>query len=247
MNASTGTLIWIGPRTSAETRDAFEYCQRHASQLALRDSLSDAVARPADAVRGIVVSRQARQSVDGSHLAAIAERYPDARRTVLIGSNAEGEGRTGFPWPGWQRVDWHAWNQIFPSWFSEPSQSLPTTAAGLTLVVAATLQHAEALLDTLDQWSVAALWQSQPSQATARHVQRVIWDDSAAPATTASQWQQRLQSVHLAPQARHAWTVHYPRADQLASARRGGIDVSLSKPYLHASLFRFLSPAPPSP
>ena len=212
MNASTGTLIWIGPRTSAETRDAVEYCQRHASQVALRDSLLDAVTRPADAVRGIVVSRQARQSVDESHLAAIAERYPDARRTVLIGSNAEGEGRTGFAWP--------------------------------TLVVAATQQHAEALLDTLDQWSVAALWQSQPSPATARHVHRVIWDDSAAPATTATGWQQRLQTVHLAPEARHAWTVHYPRADQLASARRGGIDVSLSKPYLHASLLRFLSPAP---
>ena len=61
MNASTGTLIWIGPRTSVETRDAFEYCQRHASQLTLRDSLLDAVTRPADAVRGIGVSRQARQ------------------------------------------------------------------------------------------------------------------------------------------------------------------------------------------
>ncbi|QEG42626.1 hypothetical protein [Roseimaritima ulvae] len=251
MTASPGTLIWIGSRTGGETRDAFAYCQQHAAQLAVRESLQDAVERPADAVSGILISRQSRHSVDADHVEALAQQYPTARRTVLIGSNAEGEGRTGLAWPGWQRVAWHAWNQVLPDWFSPAPPLEPAAVAdalqpvGLTLVVAATLSHAEALLDTLEQWSVAALWQRQPSPTTARHIHRVIWDDSAAPATTAALWQQRLQSVHLADDARHAWTVHYPRVEQLTAARRGGVDVTISKPYLQASLFRFLSPATP--
>src|SRR6056297_37548 len=249
MSGSTGTLLWIGPRDTAETAPAFGYCQRQASQLALRDDFADAAARRADAVTTIVAVRAWRAAVPSGDLKRVESRYPDARRIQLVGSQCEGEARTGHPWPDWQRLRWHAWNQVMPGWFEDRADPDRLDAVpldghvgwGVTMIVAASRQAAAPLLDLLTANSATGLWTPPARVGMATNVQRVIWDDSAAPSTSAAHWRERLGTVATAPGARHAWTMNYPRAAELAAAREGGVDAMFSKPYLRQPWLHFLS------
>ncbi|WP_153556139.1 hypothetical protein [Roseimaritima sediminicola] len=233
------TVLWIGRPTEPEMREAFAYCQRHAAQVALREDLPAALDHPAEAVTHVILARDRRRLVPQTLLDTFAQRYPDAQRILIEGSGAQGEQRTGQPWPDWQRTAWHAWNQILPESFQPLPQAI-AAVSGLTLVVAATESQAAALLDVLDGCGAAALWQPTASARRLRQVGRVLWDDSAAPACSPRCWRERLDGLATAEPHRHAWLVNYPRLEQIDAAHRGGLDVVLSKPYRRDAILRFL-------
>ncbi|QDS95740.1 hypothetical protein FF011L_45400 [Roseimaritima multifibrata] len=241
MTVSSGTLLWIGNSNQREFVEAFEYCQRFATQLAWRADFADAIARPADGVTNILAARHVRQLVASEFLSKLEQIYPLVPKTLLVGSGCEGEGRTGVPFPGWQRLPWHAWQQVVPGWFGPPDSAVAAgSATGMTLVVSANYLTAVPFLELLTVQNRAAVWASPETMGTVRGASHVIWDDSAAPAGDPQRWRDRLAGVSTTAGVRHAWIVNYPRWEQMQAAKLGGVDTVLSKPFRHPALLRFL-------
>lgn len=268
-----GTLAWIGPTGRGECVDAFRFCAAHALQIAPRRSLQDLIDRPAEGVGRVVVVRMDRRSAAAGQLEQLEQLFPGAAKTLLLGGDCEGEGRTGESWPGFERLYWHRWNQVIPSWFAvQPAAAsalaprdavaVRHTAAPRTGIPPAVLPHAgrrsvaiigssrsavDGLLDAVAALGHAVVWLPTIAGASVRNVDVCLWDDSAAPPASTSVWRDRLAAslaVAVRERPRHGWVVGFPRIDQWNAARRAGVETLISKPYGNDALARFInSPA----
>lgn len=242
-----GTLMWIGSRTHGEMVHAFRECEATAPQIALRATVAEAVSRPAGLVRQIIVARPDRSPADRQPLESLRALYPDAQLICLLGSGCEGERRTGQPWPGFQRVYWHQWNQHAPTWLGGDAPTADRKAAAtpghpaMALVLADRMSAAAPLLDLMQSIDIAAVWLRPGQQAAVRRAAVVLWDDSAAPPAPRHVWRRRLAALAGATgQPRHFWLVGFPRLHEWTEACRGGIDMPISKPYEADALRRWV-------
>lgn len=250
-----GTLVWVGPTDRPECLEAFRYCAERALQIAPRRTLADLLARPAERVGRVVVARMDRTAASDQDLRQLEVLFPGAEKTLLLGADCEGEARTGEPWPQFDRVYWHRWNQVVPAWFADDFPRARLTAAHPAsarqrdlqpiayrprmlrqnvAVIAAAQSHVEGLLDAVAALGHSVVWLPAAIPANIRNVEICLWDDTAAPPTSTALWRERLAFSVWGPvrqRPRHAWVVGFPRVEDWAAARRAGIEGLISKPF----------------
>ncbi len=245
----SGTLLWIGNRSAGEFRDAFEYCESLAPQVATRIDIDDCLNRPAAQVAGIVITRQIRQAFHETDLQTIRQAYPDATMIQLLGSLCAGERPRPTEPFGEKTIYWHQWNQHFPTWLRDcgvVSNVAPKPTFSVA-IVASDLSSAQPLMDLAAASDAAAIWCKHPNHHLARNVDAVWWDESAAQPTTVNRWQDRIAvfDAHDAAsrfdgatstdsrkrKCRHVWLASWPRREDVRSAIAGGVELVISKPY----------------
>lgn len=229
-----GTLLWIGDHTSAEFREAFEYCQRTAAQIAIRADLAEALRRPASDVKCMVVAQSTREILPTDALTALDELYPRISRLNLLGSLCEGFCRRGDPFFSNQRYYWHCWNQVLPEKLQDcgAPDERDSQRGRSVAVIAAHFNAAEPLLELADSAQVTSVWSRQPDRFAIRNIDEVWWDDSVARPVSSSVWKQRISGICSKMRTpRHTWITATPRIDQQRQARLGGVGVIVSKPY----------------
>lgn len=131
---------------------------------------------------------------------------------------------------------------------SDPaSRSLPTFSRSLqpVVIVASRYSVAEPLIDSLSVLctangggSVLIQWQRELTARSACGFATVLWDESAAPPTTAENWRVRRAQ---ADSARHVWMTAMSNWQQRQLASENGIDTVLEKPGRLESLLATLA------
>ncbi len=242
------TLVWIGATQQSPWSAAFRYCVEHAAQIAPRRSIDDLLDRPAAAINRIVIVKSSRLPAP-RQLEQLQLLAPQAERWTLGSAQSEGESRTGKPWPGFQNLYWHRWNQVMPGWFLDnvsSSMDEPAKKQLTIAVLAANRQATGGLVDFLTAAGHSVAQATKPNLLQIGNLDMVLWDDSAAPPASRSDWRARLQSVQpmlaksgvFLPSARHLWCVGFPRPADVAAAKSGGVDEVFSKPFSPAAIGR---------
>jgi hypothetical protein len=232
--ARSGTLMWVGPRDTAELRPIFEFCEENVSQIAVRRDLTDARRRSADNVRCIVLARHDRSRIDYAVLEKLSAQHPYADTVELIGPLCAGQ--TPLPTAGIARIDWHRWNQSIPGLLFScgVTESNCLAQADSVAVVAATMSDADPLMDLAAGLGAATVWCRRPGAMLARNFGAVWWDDSVATPASETEWRRRIESVNrnavVGVEQTNVWMTNHPQANQIAAAERAGVDVVLSKP-----------------
>ncbi len=108
------TLLWIGDRHSIDFRDAYQYCEDHASQIAWRADVASALDRGAHGVRWIVLAQTCRQPPALVTLQDLDAAYPGSSRLNLLGVLCEAITQTKLEGFDRGRHPWHRWNQLLP-------------------------------------------------------------------------------------------------------------------------------------
>lgn len=250
--SSGETIVWVGPNQQSEFEEAYSFCSTRAAQIAPRSSLEHLLDQPAQGVRRVIIARGERAPLPKCWQ-QVLELTPQAERFVIQGSACEGEYRSGTPWPDAQAFYWHAWNQVMPQWFTDNTTTTPATEKLTVLGITRSIDLADAIQSAiaLDGHSVA--WAPSPESAAIQNVDVVIWDDTAAPPTSAAQWRERLNwfdaptsGLGNSPRRpRHLWCAGFPRYQDWIEAQRAGCAGLVSKPCAD-SVFRFLLNEPAS-
>lgn len=249
-----GTLAWVGPTNRGECVEAFRYCAAHALQIAPRRSLQHLIDRPAEHVARLVVVRTDRRSAARGVLEQLEQLFPAAEKTLLLGGDCEGEGRTGDPWIGFTRLYWHRWNQVIPSWFADQPDPrsggtvasrppAPGSCRRSVAVIASSRSAVDGLIDAVASLGHTVAWLPAVFPANIRNVDVCLWDDSAAPPVSTAAWRERLAAslaVAVRERPRHAWVIGFPRIDQWNAARRAGVEALISKPFSNDVLDGFI-------
>jgi len=253
------TLLWIGPRDAAELRQAYDYCERSASQIAYRQSIADAKRRPAMGVDRVLFTRLNRASFDWHFANSVLSESDEMRAACLIGSLCDGiphnerfaiaesdRLRIASPTTSENQklkiIKSHAWNQSLPPWLhhAEGGRSVSVITKKTVAVVAATFAAAEPILDLIGHLGHSGIWLRSPDSVRVRNIDQVIWDDSLASPATFQEWQSCPPLIAGSKNTSHAWIASSPRIDQTQLARRAGIDFVLSKPFDCNALIQWL-------
>jgi hypothetical protein len=203
--------------------------------LAVRADLADAIARPAQSVRRIILTRQTRQTGPPAQWQPLSRRYPHAQRLELLGPLCR-LGPTLHPTSDdLQRCHWHQWRQFLPGWLRvcgvapEPCvETGPTSVA----VMASALATADPLMDLVVSCGATAIWCRQPDPFRVRRVDAVWWDDSVTRTSSGLAWQRRIAACTAGQSAcQHVWLTNAPRREDYHQATQAGVSIVLAKPF----------------
>ncbi len=244
-----GTLVWIGDQLRPEFREAFQYCVSNVAQLAIRHDLDESLARPAAGVRRIVMERSTRALADERKMDRLQQMYPQASILHLLGTLCEG---MRVPWQqasDAKLIAWHRWNQVLPEWLAPCGavQESPSDCGHSVAILASTVSAGAPLMDLAESAGVTAVWCRNPDTLRVRNVDTVWWDDSVAQPTTSRRWRDRMSVFGgVNRRVKHAWIVSSPRYDQHSAAKKGGVDVVVSKPHRIECLLTMLASRRPA-
>jgi hypothetical protein len=146
--AMDGQILMLGDYGHREFQNAVSQMEEVADVLCFRsaDAASIWLASSNGSPRLIVVAQSRPGQFHAANLEAIHGFSPLSRMAVLLGSWCEGETRSGFPYPGIERVYFHAWN----TWFARrwPASNQPPASNQVTESnqVTAAVQPADAFL-----------------------------------------------------------------------------------------------------
>lgn len=233
-----GTLLWIGPTAHPEMRDAFKFCSQTAAQLAIRRNVGEAIRRPAGFVQRILFARPTRHVPKPALIERLVATYPHADSIAICGQLCDGEGRTGTPWPVGGRMRFSRWADRLPQWLQPCGSDRNTGGASFDtfknrnlLVIADRFDAAQPLLLWADSVGLCAAWHRRFVPTLHCCYDTILWDDSAAPATSANQWATRLlDSGQTGRSTNHIWMSLQPSIDEIEQALRGGVWHVLTKP-----------------
>lgn len=232
-----GTLLWIGTTSHREIKATFKYCSQTAAQLAVRRSVAEAVRRPAGFVQRILFARPTRHVPKSAIIGRLVAIYPHADSIAICGQLCDGEGRTGTAWPLGDRLRFSRWSERLPQWLAPCGSAAKIAAApekiGNLLILADRFETAEPLLVWADAVGLAAAWHRRFVPALHSRYETILWDDSSAPATSATQWKKRLpDSAPHGKLKKHLWMALQPSIEEIERATRGGINQVLTKPVM---------------
>jgi hypothetical protein len=209
--------------------------------LAYRRDLEDAVRRPADAIRRIVITSPTSKPPDEPLLRDVCREYPAAGVVRLLGPLALGGKRDSSGATRPQALPWHQAVTFLVDWLGPASADTPERVGGdrssdrprSVAIVAASVIQAEPLLELAASVGAAAVWCRQPDPFRVRNIEIVWWDDSAAPAETPVGWHRRfddLAGFDRLGAKRHAWCVASPHLSDCRAAREAGVERIVVKP-----------------
>lgn len=232
-------ILWIGETDHAETQTLWRWCQDHCDCIAIRSSLEAAIASPPRSQIDCVLIVRTRRH-DGAtvpsnddDIAHLRRQHPQAKLLLVRGSMVA------------PSVVLPPSDPMAPSrWIESISCQEVTEYLSATLetssdqfscskpivIVASQYTLAEVYIDALqmmsstDRWIT---WQRELSANQSRGNATILWDDSAAPPVSQTQWQRRLS---VAPQAKHLWATGIATPEQCQTARRGGVAAIIEKP-----------------
>ncbi|TWU02654.1 hypothetical protein [Stieleria varia] len=244
--STNDTLLWIGPHETAEFCDAFEFCSEHASQIAVRSDIEDALHRMPGQLGAVLIAcpddsacTAPSNTPQWSLLSELGWQLPIApQRFLMMGTLCAGQRPSVSESFDGQTFYWHAWNQILPFQLQRCGVSAKS-ASGRTphslAIVSESHAAADALMEVVADSGASVVWYRNEHQNTGRNFDAVWWDDSAASSATGAMWNLRMSAMR-SPKAHHAWITSAPTAKSIQDARRGGIDWVLSKPMRIESL-----------
>ncbi len=228
---NSGTLLWVGPRETAEFRPIFDFCVESTAQVAWRNSIEDALRRPADQVRSVLLVTADRSSIDPVVVDRLVSQHEQANAIQLFGPLCVCDRSNNAAFP---QAYWYQWNQCFEELLApcglSTSIETPATSAKSVAVIADTAGTAEPLLDVATSCAATVIWCRRPSMFGARNFDVVWWDDSVAQPACTLQWRRRIAAVHSAATQTHVWLTNIPQTESVRAARQAGVDVVLSKP-----------------
>ncbi len=239
---NAGTLLWVGNRQLSEFQPAFDYCARHASQIAIRSNVDDALRFAVDQVIGIILARENRTPIDQSSVDELIARSAPATAVQLIGPLCAGDRQNTLQIP---RVYWHQWHDtvrdlLTPCGRIQPPQQVDQVKS--VAVVTETYSSAEPLMDLATSASAAAVWCRRADAVRVRNFDVVWWDDSIAKPANEVEWRERLAVMrrHSRSSPSHVWLATAPHRDAVRSARAAGVDAVINKPFRVESLLATL-------
>lgn len=252
--AAPATLLWIGPTGHREFAAAYRYCRDHVGQIAVRRGLGEAIRRPAGYTGRIIFARPTRQVPSPRLWHAFARCYPEVASLALCGSLCDGEGRTGEPWPGGEKLRFSRWWERLPTWLEPcgvPARGDTARAGGDTAraggvsgdtargsgalwVLCDRFEMAEPFLQWAERQGWYGGWHRRFLPAVHRGGGTVLWDDSVARPAAAAAWRERLSPS--TGSYRHLWLALQPSAAEIDAALQGGVRRVLSKPATLAAI-----------
>lgn len=241
------TLLWIGTTRHPEFRAAFRFCRDSVGQIAVRANLRAAFRRPAGHVRRIIFALPDRSLPRAALWAEFLATQSNASCEVLAigGSLCDGRGRSGEPWPGGPMLRFSRWEEILPRWLA-PCGVQPSAVVSprSLLVLCDRFEAAEPWLAAAQRQGIAVAWHRHFVPVLHAGYQRVLWDDSVAPPTSAAAWKLRLcaedGSPRVASSREDLWLALQPNSEEIRQALAGGITRVFTKPVAIESIW----PAP---
>ncbi|MEN0111900.1 MAG: hypothetical protein AAF805_14365 [Planctomycetota bacterium] len=150
----------------------------------------------------------------------------------LLGVWCEGEGRTGQPPTGVERVFWHAWPEWWAAWSdgaAGPQKSAtPATASALVHLVTPRRDDADAIGGVLRSAGYATAWtRDERDAARVRNAAAVVWCGTQLDGSEAD----RLAEVRRVSRPAPVMALlDFPRPETVAAARAIGADRVLGRP-----------------
>ena len=246
------TTTWIvGDFDHAELAPAVGWLREHSRsvQSSSAEELLCAVGPESLPPDAIVLAAARPGRLHAREVELLHRREPLAPLVGLLGSLCEGEVRSGRPWPGVTRINWHQWRSRLPAavgiiealaadrtW--TPRTASDVDAAQRVIGLSARRQEAliaictprltvyESLADACAAVGYRSLWQMPHLPLQARGVDLMLVDGETA-TTLDSATAQGLPRVHL---------LDFPRLDDYESAIATGAAAVVSKPFLLSDL-----------
>lgn len=255
-----GMSVWlIGDLSHPEMANVLP-CLQPCCQWTHLPDLATAIARLTanELPPELIVLVQIRPGEFGSQpIGQLRSLAPLSGYCVVLGSQCEGETRTGKPLLGMQRVFWHAWPTFWARQLDRlnaerlPAWALPATtseedrllsnaevprpdANGCRVaILAESSESARALADAVASGGhTAKVWRSRDTGQCAA-VDVVLWDASPAAHCDA----RAIQAVkQRSPAAPLIGVASFPRFHERDAALAAGVDAIVAKPFLLAHL-----------
>lgn len=237
-------VLWVGSTDHRETKQVFQWCQKHVDMIAIRQSIQDAIdSPPRCAVGQVLVAQTNRYDVatlpsSADAIAQLRRQTPHARLLVIRGPLVA-------PTVAMPATDSSASSQWIESISGREAiayleacrhrrnRSTHQVDLGTTpiVIIASHYAIAGAYIDAISMMDASrprwATWQRKLSPQTSRGVATILWDDSVATPTTGEQWKRRLST---APQSRHLWATGIATTAQCQLAKENGIAAIIEKP-----------------
>jgi hypothetical protein len=232
-----GTLVWVGPKTHPEFKDAFQFCLANSAQLALRNHLQELAVRPAGFVKRIVIARADRRPMPACLLSQIVPSYRNAEILALNSSLCDGEFRTGEPWELISNLRFSRWQEKLPDWLAPCGyRKAPSRVHQSLLLLSDRYETAEPYLNYAAALGRTVFWKRAFNALSIRNVDHVVWDDSVAPAAETSVWRNRIAYTPSSAVC-HSWLVTQGHACEIQAALAGGVSKVYTKPTTMNALF----------
>lgn len=241
-------LLWIGDPEHRDFRELWKLCQRRCDAVSLRTRLDAAIDAPPrlsiDRVLIVQSNRHDRsvQAVGGPPglVSRLRRTYPIAKIAVVRGPLVAASVK--MPPSDSQDLVTSDWIESFAigepaslleSWLGGRQPVMGLTERPIT-IVAADFAIAESMMDAIDLASLhegrippTMNWVHRLPRTTHWGRSVILWDDSAAPPTTATGWQRRLRS---SPNSRHVWATGMANPTERDIALENGVLSIIEKP-----------------
>jgi hypothetical protein len=231
--AGQGTLLWIGDRDAPPYRDAYRYCDLHATQLANRATIDAAIERPATDVQAIVFCRDNDSTRHVDAFQSLRRRHAAAEAALLLGPLCAGSRPSPSSLFDAAAMYWHEWESRLPALLQRCGLVMAESPAPRSIaVVSESYATASALLAIAGTDKTVAVWCRPDQLGTVRGIDEFWWDDSA---TRGTNWSDLLD--HPACRSgRHLWICNSVTPQRKQAAVEAGISEVIAKPGDYSSL-----------
>ncbi|MEM0926201.1 MAG: hypothetical protein AAGJ83_09225 [Planctomycetota bacterium] len=239
-----GTLLWVGDRDAAEFRDAYDFCEAVVAQLAFRPNMTDAIRRPASAVRTLMLCLEHDTPLHREAFNALCERYPESKPLLLTGPLCAGSRPTPSQLYGCDAIRWDAWESELPAYLRRCGwANQPRPRSSSIGIVASQAENAKALMVLASTGSIPVVWCRPDQLARVQNIEEYWWDDSA---TEGSSWEELLSRVSDA-RAAHVWVTGQLTPERRQNALDAGVEAVIAKPHEFPRLLKRLDSASRDP
>ncbi len=227
VNPVSGRIAGRSDREAPVYRDAYRFCDAHATQLAYRNTIEAATARPATDVKAIVFCRDNDSARHVDAFQSLRRRHTAAAATLLLGPLCGGSRPSPASLFDAPAIDWHEWESRLPGLLQRCGVLIATPPAPRSVaIVAECSAMASALLVIAGAGETVAVCCRPDQIGGLRGIEEFWWDDSA---THEKNWT-RLLDHPACRSSRHLWISHPVSPQQKQAAVEAGVDQVILKP-----------------
>ncbi len=229
--ATGRSVLWIGPAEGREFGSCYERLAE-GCEVTVAKNAAAALDHLHLGQKGfdLAVLACPRPLVTTDPAEAIREAHAPKPLVQLLGTWCEGEGRTGKPIEGVERLFWHAW----PAWLSQwqdshQMQELEQRLSGVVEVRSHDAEFAKSLVKALGA-SQPAVWSPNRVHALSPPPAAILWDGSQLDGREADDLFTTCQRASTTKTPVIA-LLDFPRPETVAAARAIGAAAVVGKPF----------------